>query len=146
MKQCKQLEKFYTEYACDLLDEEQIARVEEHLHSCSTCAHEVESLQKTLRLTEEAEELLIPPGVLDNIEMNVYKRLATESPSPKRSHFFSRLVAVFRLSGVKHRRAWIFCSALATLVLVIGISITTIFTNRDNQSLDIPISTLLRKN
>ena len=31
MKQCKQLEKFYTEYVCDLLDEEQTDRIEEHL-------------------------------------------------------------------------------------------------------------------
>ena len=139
MIQCKQLEKFYTEYACDLLDEEQVARVEEHLHSCSTCAHEVESLQKTLRLTEEAEEMSIPPVVLDNIEMNVYKRLATESPSIQRTWFFSNLFAAFRLSGVKHRPAWIFRSALATLVLVISISIATIFINQDDQSLDIPI-------
>lgn len=139
MKQCKQLEKFYTEYACDLLDEEQVARVEEHLHSCSTCADEVESLKKTLRLTEGAEELPIPPVVLDNIEMNVYKRLATESPPPQRSHFFAKCVAAFQLFSVKRQPAWILHSALATLVLVIGISIATIFINRGNQSVDIPI-------
>ena len=50
MKQCKQLEKFYTEYVCDLLDEEQIARIEEHLRGCPTCAHEVEALQQHFAL------------------------------------------------------------------------------------------------
>ena len=93
MKQCKQLEKFYTEYICDLIDEEQAARIEEHLEGCAACAREVQSLQNTLRLAEEAEEISIPPVILDNIEMNVYKRLATESPPPQRSPFFAKCVA-----------------------------------------------------
>ena len=138
MKQCKQLEKSYTEYVCGLLDEEQVARIEEHLRGCSTCAHEVESLQETLRLTEEAEEMPIPPDLLDNIEMNVYKRLATKPPPSQRAHFFSKFVDAFRLSDMKRRPAWIFRSALATLVLVISISIATVFINQD-QSPDIPI-------
>ena len=134
MIKCKQLEKSYTEYACDLLDEEQAMRIEEHLRDCPACAREVESLQETLRLTEELDEIPIPPVVLDNIEMNVYKRLATEAPSSKRAHFFSKFVAVFRLSGMKHRPAWIFRSALATLALVISISIATVFINQDESS------------
>ena len=138
MKQCKQLEKSYTEYVCGLLDKEQVARIEEHLRGCSTCAHEVESLQETLRLTEEAEEMPIPPDLLDNIEMNVYKRLATKPPPSQRAHFFSKFVDAFRLSDMKRRPAWIFRSALATLVLVISISIATVFINQD-QSPDIPI-------
>ena len=138
MKQCKQLEKFYTEYVSDLLDEEQVARIEQHLRGCATCAHEVEALQNTLRLTDEVAELPIPADVLDNIEMNVYKRLATDSPSNKPAHFLSKVVAIFRLSGVKRRPTWIFRSALATLVLVISISIATIFINQD-QATDIPI-------
>ena len=138
MKQCKQLEKSYTEYVCGLLDEEQVARIEEHLRGCSTCAHEVESLQETLRLTEEAEEMPIPPDLLDNIEMNVYKRLATKPPPSQRAHFFSKFIDAFRLSDMKRRPAWIFLGALATLVLVISISIATVFINQD-QSPDIPI-------
>lgn len=141
MKQCKQLEKFYTEYVCDLLDEKQVARIEAHLRDCSTCAHEVESLQKTLRLTKEAEELPIPSVVLDNIEKNVYKRIATESPSIKRPHLLSKFVAIFRLSGMKRRPAWIFRSALATLALVISISVATVFINQD-QSPNVPISAI----
>ena len=140
MKQCKQLEKFYMEYVSDLLDEEQVARIEEHLRGCSTCAREVEALQNTLRLTDEVAELPIPSGVLDNIEMNVYKRLATtDSPSNKPAHFLSKVVAVFRLSGVKRGPTWIFRSALATLALVISISIATVFINQDESS-DVSIS------
>ena len=138
MKQCKQLEKFYTEYVSDLLDEEQVARIEEHLRGCSSCAHEVEALQETLRLTDEAAELPIPSDILDNIEMNVYKRLAAESPSNKPAHFLSKVAAIFRLSGVKRRPTWIFRSALATLALVISLSIATVFINQD-QAPDIPI-------
>ncbi len=138
MIRCKQLERFYTEYVCALLDDEQVARIEEHLRGCSTCAREVEALQNTLRLTEEADEMPIPPVVLNNIEMNVYKRLATESPPPKRARFFPKFFAAFRLFPVNRRPAWIFRSALATLTLVISISIATVFINQD-QSLDIPI-------
>ena len=131
MMRCKQLGRFYTEYVCDLLDEEQITRIEEHLRGCPSCTREVESLQNTLRLTAEVEEMPIPPVVLDNIEMNVYKRLATESPSPKRAHFFSKIAAAFQSFSVKRRPAWIFRSALATLALVISISIAAIFINQD---------------
>jgi anti-sigma factor RsiW len=135
---CKQLEGFYTEYVCDLLDEEQIVRIEEHLRGCSTCTHEVEALQKTLRLTEEAKGMPIPPAILDNIERNVYKRLATESPLPKRAPFFSKFFTAFRLPTVKRVPTWIFRSALATLALVISISIAAVFINQD-RSLDIAI-------
>lgn len=141
MKQCKQLERFYTEYVCDLLDEEQVARIEEHLRGCPTCAHEVESLQKTLRLTDEAKGMPMPPVILDDIERNVYKRLATEALPPKRVHFFSHLFAALRLTPVKRRPAWVFRSALATLALVIGISIATVFINPD-QSPEMPISVI----
>ncbi len=138
MEQCKQLEKFYTEYVCGLLNEEQVARIDGHLRGCSICAHEIESLQETLRLTEEAKEIPIPPAVLDNIEKNVYKRLATEPPTTKREHFFSRFFTAFRSNPVKLGPTWIFHSALATLALVSVISITTIFINQD-QLPDIPI-------
>ena len=137
MEQCKQLEKFYTEYVCGLLNEEQVARIDGHLRGCSICVREIESLQETLRLTEEAKEISIPPVVLDNIEKNVYKRLATESPTTKRAHFFSRFFAEFRSNPVKLGPTWIFHSALATLALVSVISITTIFINQD-QLQDIP--------
>jgi hypothetical protein len=63
--------------------------------------------------------------------MNVYKRLATESPLPQRSPFFAKCVAAFQLFSLKRRPAWILHSALATLVLVIGISIATILINQD---------------
>ena len=141
MIKCKQLEKFYTEYVCDLLDEEQTACIEEHLRGCSTCTHEVEALQKTLRLTGEAKGIPIPPAILDNIERNVYKRLATESPSSKRARFFSKLFTAFRLPGVRRGPTWIFRSALATLALVISISIATVFINQD-QSSEVSISAI----
>ena len=141
MKQCKQLEKIYTEYICELLNEKETTRIEEHLRGCPACAHEVEALQRTLRLAAEAEEMPIPPAVLDNIEKNVYKRLATESPSTKRVHLLSTVVAIFRLSGTKRRPAWIFRSALATLALVISISIATVFINQD-QSSNVQISAI----
>ena len=141
MTRCKQLERFDTQYVCDLLDEEQVAFVEEHLRGCSTCAHEIKSLQKTLRLTEEAEEMPIPGVILDNIEMNVYKRLATESPPPRRVRFFSQFFATFRLPAVKRNPTWIFRSAIAALVLVIGIPIATVVIDQD-RSPEVPVTVI----
>lgn len=138
MIQCKQLEKFYTEYVCGLLDEEQVASIEAHLRGCSTCARDVQSLQKTLHLTTEVKGRPIPSVILDNIERNVYKRLATESPPPQRAHFFSKFFAAFQMFPVKRKPAWIFRSALATLALVISISIATVFINQDRPR-DVPI-------
>ena len=137
MKQCEQLEKFYTEYVCDLLDEEQVVRIQEHLEGCDACARDVQSLQNTLRLTEEAEEIPIPPVILDDVEMNVYKRLATESPPPKQTRSLSQFLAAFRLIPMKWGPTWIFHSALATFALVMVISIAPIFIKQD-QPLDIP--------
>lgn len=136
MIKCKQLEKFYTEYACDLLGKEQVAAIEAHLSGCAPCARAVESLQKALRLTEEAGKITVPPVIIDNIERNVYKRLATESPLPKRVSTFSKFFAAFRSPVVKRGSTWVFRSALATLGLVIAISIATVFINQD-QSLDL---------
>ena len=141
MIKCKQLEKSYIDYVCGLLNEEQVTYIDEHLRGCSTCTREIQSLQKTLRLTEEAEEVPIPSLVLDNIERNVYKRLATKSPSPKRTQHFAKYLATLRLFSVKRRPVWVFRSALVTLVLIIGISIAMIVINQDQPS-DSPISTI----
>jgi anti-sigma factor RsiW len=141
MTRCKQLERFYAEYVCDLLDEERVAFIEEHLHSCFACVREIEAVQKTLRLTEEAGEMPIPGVILDNIEMNVYKRLATESPPPKRVHFFSQFFADFRLPAVKRSPMWIFRSAIAALVLVIGIPIATVVIDQDHPP-EVPVTVM----
>ena len=141
MTECKQLEESYIDYVCDLLNEKQVAHIDEHLRGCSTCNREIQSLQKTLRLTEEAEEMPIPSLVLDNIERNVYKRLATKSPSPKRTQPFSKYLAALRLFNVKRRPVWIFRSALATLMIVITISIAMILISQ-NQSPDSSISAI----
>lgn len=141
MIQCKQLEESYIDYVCDLLNDEQVARVDQHLRRCSTCNRKIQSLQKTLRLTEEAQKMPMPPLVLDNIERNVYKRLATKSPSPKPAQHFSKYLTALRLFSMKRRPVWLFRSAIATLVLVITVSVVTIVVNQD-QSPDNPISAI----
>jgi anti-sigma factor RsiW len=137
MTTCKQLEKSHTNYVCELLDEEQVAVMEEHLRGCPTCVHKIKSLQKVFSLTEEAGEAPIPSVILDNIEMRVYKRLAAESPRSKPVRFFESLP----LPTVKNGSTWILRSAIATCVLAIGIPITVTFFDRD-QSLDVPIGAI----
>ena len=129
MTTCKQLEESYIDYVCDLLDEEGVAVIEEHLWNCSACVREVESLKKTLTLTEAAGTISTPDGILDDIEVKVYKRLAVESPQSTPIPFFSRIFGAFSF-----RQAWIWRVAAVTCVLTIGIPIVTIFFNQDESA------------
>lgn len=131
MTTCKQLEKSYIDYVCDLLDDEQYAVIQEHLRRCPACAREINTLQKVVSLTEDAREVAVPSVILDDIEMNVYKRLVVESPRRERASFFSRLFARLPLPAARYGSAWILRGAIATFVLGIAIPIATIFLDRD---------------
>jgi hypothetical protein len=153
MTTCKRLEESAIDYVCDLLDDEQVSVIKEHLRYCPDCVGEIASWQNVLIWTEKAGAIPIPDAVLNQIEMKVYKRLAAESPLSKQSHLFSRLVSPFvflsaRLGGMQFipmksgRRlslshqgsAWVWRSAVATCTLAIGITVGTLFLNREQPS------------
>ena len=65
------------DYASKLLSPEEEAPFEEHLKSCPDCTEAVQSFRTVLQLTDKAQaELRVPELALQDIEMNVYKRLA----------------------------------------------------------------------
>ena len=65
------------DYASKLLSPEEEEPFEEHLKNCLDCTEAVESFRAVLQLTDEAQaELRVPELALQDIEMNVYKRLA----------------------------------------------------------------------
>ena len=139
MTTCKRLEESAIDYVCDLLDDEQSAVIKEHLQHCPNCVREMASWKKVLIWTESAGTIPIPDAVLDQIEMKVYKRLAAESPLPKQGHLFSRLVSPFvflshRISHLHQGSAWVWRSAVATCTLAIGITVGTLFLNREQSS------------
>ena len=126
MTTCKQLEESYTYYVCDLLNDEQMALIEEHLRDCSPCAREIEALKEVLSLTEEAGVISVPDGIIDDLEMKVYRRLAVESPQSTPIRLFSRLFGAF-----SSRPAWFWRFTVTTCILAIGIPIAAIFFNQN---------------
>ena len=127
MKSCKRYEKLYTDYALDLLGDDPVASMEAHLRACPACAREVSLLQGTVRLTDEIGDMPIPDVILDNLDMKVYKRLATGTSHTPEAHIGSRMWRVFPTK----RPNWIWRGAIATCVLAVGIPLATTFVDWD---------------
>lgn len=77
MPKCKKSEGQAIDYAYKLLSPEEEDPFEEHLKNCPDCTEAVQSFSTVLQLTDKAQaELTVPELALQDIEMNVYKRLA----------------------------------------------------------------------
>ena len=77
MPKCIKSEGQAIDYAAKLLSPEEEEPFEEHLKNCPDCTEAVQSFSTVLQLTDEAQtELRVPEIALQDIEMNVYKRLA----------------------------------------------------------------------
>ena len=77
MPKCIKSEGQAIDYASKLLSPEEEDPFEEHLKNCPDCTEAVQSFNTVLQLTDKAQaELRVPELALQDIEMNVYKRLA----------------------------------------------------------------------
>ena len=77
MPKCIKSEGQAIDYASKLLSPEEEDPFEEHLKNCPDCTEAVQSFSTVLQLTDKAQaELRVPELALQDIEMNVYKRLA----------------------------------------------------------------------
>lgn len=77
MPKCKKSEGQAIDYAYNLLSPEEEDPFEEHLKDCPDCTEAVQSYSTVLQLADDAQiEVPIPEVALQDIEMNVYKRLA----------------------------------------------------------------------
>lgn len=119
MSTCKQLKELHTDYVCDLLDDERMNLIEEHLQNCPSCVQAVDSLKNVLCLTGEAGTISIPEPILNNLEVKVYKRLVVQSSQSLPIPFFSRIF------GVIHS-TWNWRIAAACCVLAVGIPVASI--------------------
>ena len=96
MPKCKKSEGPAIDYASKLLPPAEEEPFEEHLKNCEDCTAAVEAYRAVLELTDTAqEELVVPELALQNIEMNVYKRLA----ATQEQTLFSRIRAYFASVG-----------------------------------------------
>lgn len=77
MPKCIKSEGQAIDYVYKLLSPEEEEPFEEHLKNCPDCTEAVQSYDTVLQLTDKAQaEVNVPELALQNIEMNVYKRLA----------------------------------------------------------------------
>ncbi|MCE2413268.1 zf-HC2 domain-containing protein [Candidatus Poribacteria bacterium] len=77
MPKCIKSEGQAVDYASKLLPPEEEEPFEVHLKDCPDCTEAVQSFRAVLQLTDTAQaELRVPELALQDIEMNVYKRLA----------------------------------------------------------------------
>ena len=93
MPKCIKSEGQAIDYASKLLSPEEEDPFESHLKNCKDCREAVQSFSTVLQLTDKAQaELTVPELALQDIEMNVYKRLAATHEQTLRSRVGAYLV------------------------------------------------------
>ena len=119
MPKCKKSEGQAIDYASKLLPPAEEAPFEEHLKHCEDCTEAVESYRAVLELTDEAqEELVVPELALQNIEMNVYKRLAA---TQQEQTLLSRIRAYFANLGSPFGWYKTFAVSSVTIALITAV-------------------------
>jgi len=130
VKPCEQFdEALHLDYVFGLLDDAQTGRVKAHLKTCPACASEVALFRRALRMADVARDITIPEGILDRLEMQVYKRLAADQKSDEPSAL-NKFFGAFK----RRRLGWVWRGAVATCVLAAGIPITTRLIERKEAS------------
>lgn len=115
MPKCNKSEGRAIDYASQLLSTAEAEIFEQHLKNCSDCNKAVESFTTVLNLTDRAEkEVVLPEAALQDIEMNVYKRLAAtqkESVLSRLRSYLTNFASLFQW----HRTA---AAGTAVIVLI----------------------------
>ena len=114
MPKCKKSEGQAIDYAYKLLPPAEEEPFQEHLKSCKDCTDAVKSYTAALKLTDTAQEaIVVPEHALQNIEMNVYKRLAASQEQT----WFSRLRTYFTSVGSPF--GWYKTAAVSSLAIAL---------------------------
>ena len=121
-KDCNKFEGHAIDYASKLLSTAEAEIFEQHLKNCSDCKKAVESFTKVLNLTDMAKrEVVLPEAALQNIEMNVYKRLAATQEASVISRlraYFENITSLFRWHRIAAASTGLI--ALITAVVLVG--------------------------
>ena len=122
MPKCIKSEGQAIDYASKLLSPEEEEPFEEHLKNCTDCTEAVQSFSTILQLTDKAQaEVHVPELALQDIEMNVYKRLAATHDQTLRSRvraYLSNFGSLFRWQ--RTAAASTIAIALITIALLWG--------------------------
>lgn len=125
MPSCKKFEGLTIDYVCELLPKAQTVTFEQHLKDCDACAKAVQSVAAVLRVTDAAQaEVTLPMLALQDVEMNVYKRLAATPPMhqqtlPSRGRFYVATVGAI-LRWYRTAAAGSIAIALIAMAVFIG--------------------------
>ena len=122
MPKCIKSEGQAIDYVYKLLSPEEEEPFEEHLKNCPDCTEAVQSYDAVLQLTDKAQaEVIVPELALQDIEMNVYKRLASTHEQTLFSRIRSHIANIRSPFGwYKTAAASSIAAALIAAVIFIG--------------------------
>ena len=124
MAKSKYWKSLCVDYVCNTIkDENLIADVETYLQNHPDVRNEIDALKKTLTTTDPIGQINLPDKILDDLEIKVYKRLASDESSQKLSVF------PYIADTVSARTLWIQGGLLAVTLLVLGLALTPFFVN-----------------
>ena len=122
MLKSKCWESLYIDYVCNTIkDENLIADFEVYLQNHPDVRNEIDALKDTLATTNLVGQVNLPDTILDDIEIKVYKRLASNESSQKQS-IFSRIVEILSI-----RSLWVRGGFVTVMLLALGFALTPIF-------------------
>jgi len=124
MAKSKYWKSLCVDYVCNTIkDENLIADVETYLRNHPDVRNEIDALKKTLTTTDPIGQINLPDKILDDLEIKVYKRLASDESSQKLSVF------PYIADTVSARTLWIQRGLLTVTLLVLGLALTPFFVN-----------------
>ena len=122
MLKSKCWESLYIDYVCNTIkDENLIADFEVYLQNHPDVRNEIDALKDTLATTDLVGQVNLPDTILDDIEIKVYKRLASNESSQKQS-IFSRIVEILSI-----RSLWVRGGFVTVMLLALGFALTPTF-------------------
>ena len=124
MAKSKYWKSLCVDYVCNTIKDENLkADVETYLRNHPDVRNEIDALKKTLTTTDPIGQINLPDKILDDLEIKVYKRLASDESSQKLSVF------PYIADTVSARTLWIQGGLLAVTLLVLGLALTPFFVN-----------------
>lgn len=136
MPKSKYWESLCVDYVCNTIrDDNLIADFEAYLQDHPDIRNEIEALKNTLATTDPIGQIDLPNTILDDLEIKVYKRLASDESSQKQS-IFSHILKI-----LSTRPLWVSGGFVATMLLVLGFALTPLFVSSIRSTNPITAST-----
>ena len=118
MAKSKYWESLFVDYVCNTIkDKNLIPDFETYLQNHPDVQNEIAALKNTLATTDPIGKIDLPDKILDDLEIKVYKRLASAKPTEKPLSF-SHKVGI-----IPTKTLWMQGSLLTIMLLAIGLAL-----------------------